>query len=71
MIRSRIGRRSRTTIPQPVMRALGLREGDAVAYRIDGDKAVISNASGLSGDNPFGTFTEWDGEADRRAYGDL
>ena len=72
MITSKISSKAQTTIPQPVRIALGLREGDEVAYQIDGDKVVLTKGrpAGFAED-PFATFTEWDSEADREGYADL
>ena len=41
MITSRITSKAQTTIPRPVREALRLREGDAVAYAIDGERVRI------------------------------
>ena len=71
MITSRLTSKAQTTIPQPVRSALRLREGDEIAYAIEGDRVVISKAPTAMTEDPFGTFTEWDSEADRRAYADL
>jgi antitoxin PrlF len=72
MITSKITSKAQTTIPQPVRTALGLREGDEVAYQIDGDRVVLTKArpAGFAED-PFVTFTEWDSDADREGYADL
>jgi len=59
--------KAQTTIPQPVRAALRLREGDEVAYQIEGDRVVISKARPKGGvDDPFATFGEWASEADRK-----
>ena len=73
MITSRLTAKSQTSIPQPVRAALHLKEGDAIVYSIEADgRVVISRAeSDMPRENPFGTFTEWDGDADRKAYADL
>jgi antitoxin PrlF len=72
MITSRITSKAQTTIPQPVRVALRLREGDEVAYQIEGDRVVISKARAESGvDDPFATFHEWASEADRKGYADF
>ncbi|MDB5505661.1 MAG: putative Transcriptional regulator, AbrB family [Devosia sp.] len=71
MIISKLTSKAQTTIPQPVRAALGLREGDALAYQIDGARVVITKAAPPIADNPFALFDEWDSVADRKAYGDL
>ena len=58
MIQSRITSKAQTTIPAPVRKALGLREGDLVTYRIEEDRVVITRAEPV--EDPFVTFTEWD-----------
>jgi antitoxin PrlF len=71
MITSKLTAKAQTTIPQPVRMALRVREGDEIAYVIEGDKVFISRADRPTMDDPFATFAEWDGDADRRAYADL
>jgi antitoxin PrlF len=71
MITSKLTTKSQTTIPQPVRIALSLAPGDALAYVIDEGRVILTKAKAGPIDDPFATFNEWDGEADRRAYGDL
>ena len=71
MIISRITSKAQTTIPQAVRAALHLREGDEVAYAIEGDRVILTKAEPAPVDDPFKTFSEWDSEADRRAYARL
>jgi antitoxin PrlF len=72
MILSKLTSKAQTTIPQPVRAALHLREGDQIAYVIECDgRVVITRAASDQTDDPFGTFTEWNSDADRRAYGGL
>ena len=59
------------TIPQPVRTALRLKEGDEIAYIIAQEHVVITKAIPAPADDPFATFDEWDGEADRKAYAEL
>jgi antitoxin PrlF len=55
----------------PVRQALRLAEGDELAYRIEGDRVVITKARRSPVDDPFASFDEWSSEADTRAYADL
>ncbi len=72
MITSKITSKAQTTIPQPVRVALGLQEGDEVAYQIEGDRAVLSKARGAQvAEDPFAAFSEWSSAADRRGYADF
>jgi len=71
MITSRLTSKAQTTIPQPVRAALGLREGDELAYIIEAGRVVLMRANKEALDVPFATFSEWDSEADRRAYAGL
>jgi antitoxin PrlF len=71
MITSKITSKGQATIPQPVRSALRVGEDDELAYRIEGDQAVLTKAKREPLDDPFATFHEWSSEADRRAYGDL
>jgi antitoxin PrlF len=67
MIQSRITSKAQTTIPAPVRKALGLKEGDLVSYRIEEGRVIMTRAE-ASADDPFATFSEWSGAADRDAY---
>lgn len=72
MITSKLTSKAQTTIPQPVRTALHLQEGDEIAYQIEEGRVILTRAKGEHPvDDPFATFTEWDSEADRKAYGDL
>lgn len=72
MITSRLASEAQTTIPQPVRDVLHLKEGDEIAYLIEGDRVVLIKAPRRERrEDPFKTFSEWDSEADRRAYADL
>lgn len=72
MITSKLTTKSQTTIPQAVRAALRVKEGDALAYQIDGDRVILTKAGGSTGaDNPFRAFEEWNSAADRKAYAGL
>ncbi|MGH6989743.1 MAG: AbrB/MazE/SpoVT family DNA-binding domain-containing protein [Stellaceae bacterium] len=71
MITSRISSKAQTTIPETVRAALHIKPGDEVAYTIEGDRVILTKVSAAPSENPFATFTEWDSEADRRAYAKL
>ena len=72
MIISRITSKAQTTIPQPVRVALGLREGDELAYAIEADRVVLSRRVPASAaEDPFEGFGEWESEADRTNYAGL
>lgn len=70
MITSKLTSKAQTTIPRPVREALKLRPGDEVAYVIEGPGRVVMVRVAAE-DDPFATFTEWGGAADRKAYADL
>ena len=73
MITSKLTSKAQTTIPQPVRAALHLREGDEIAYNIEpGGRVMLTRAHpDVPADDPFATFTEWDSDADRKAYANL
>lgn len=72
MITSRLTSKAQTTIPRAVRNALRVGEGDTLAYQIEDGRVVLTKASREAPiDDPFATFTEWDSEADRKAYGHL
>lgn len=70
MIQSRVTSKAQTTIPAPVRKALGLREGDMVTYRIEAGRVIMTRAQPAAED-PFATFSEWSGAADQDAYGEF
>jgi antitoxin PrlF len=69
MIQSRITSKGQTTIPAPVRKALGLKEGDLVTYRIEAGRLIMTRAEPV--EDPFATFVEWDSAADRAGYADF
>ncbi len=71
MITSKLTSKAQTTIPQAVRARLGLREGDMMGFVFEGDKVLLMKAPAAPAEDPFATFSEWDSEADRKAYADL
>ncbi len=71
MITSKLTAKAQTTISQPVRAALGVREGDELAYVIENGRVILTKARTDSAEDPFGAFHEWDCDADRKAYAKL
>jgi antitoxin PrlF len=71
MIISKLTSKAQTTIPQPVRAALRLREGDELAYVIEEGRVMLMRKPPEPEDDPFGTFSEWGGEADTKPYAGL
>lgn len=72
MITSKLTTKSRTTIPQPVRAALRLAPGDALAYKIDEHRVILTKAkTSREKREPFRMFREWSSEADAKAYAKL
>ena len=71
MITSKLTSKAQTTIPQAVRAALHLKAGDEIVYVLEEGRVAIMKARPLPADDPFVTFGEWDGEADRKAYAEL
>lgn len=72
MITSKLTSKSQTTIPQAVRTALGLKQGDEIAYEIDRGRVFLRKAEGVAiDDDPFAVFDEWNSEADRKGYADF
>jgi antitoxin PrlF len=77
VITSKLTSKAQTTIPQPVRVALGVKEGDELAYAIEDGRVVVTKAPPRPVhrsdplDDPFATFSEWDSEADRKAFANL
>lgn len=70
MIFSRISSKAQTTLPRAIRLALGLKEGDRIAYAIEGDRVILTRADAAL-DDPFAGFSEWHGEEDAKAFADL
>lgn len=67
-------RHSQTLIPESVMKALQLREGDAIVFEIDQAGVHLRKAPPV--DHAFanalqGTLSEWDSAEDDEAYANL
>jgi len=71
MITSKLTSKAQTTIPQPVRVALQIREGDEIAYRIEEGRVILTKAESDIEEDPFALFSEWNSDADRRAYEQL
>jgi len=71
LVTSKLTTNAQTTVPQVVRAALDLKEGDEIAYTIANDHVILTKASRDTLHDPFATFEEWNGEADRRAYANL
>jgi antitoxin PrlF len=71
VITSKLRSKAQTTVPQPIRAALRLQEGDGLAYEIDGSRVILTKASNWGAKSPFGVFSEWDGDADQKAYAGL
>jgi len=77
MIKSKLTSKAQTTIPQPVRAALGVREGDELAYTIENGQVVLTKAmprgprKGDALEDPFATFREWDTPEDNEAFANL
>lgn len=68
---SRLTSKFQATIPLPVRVALGIKQGDAVAFEVENGLVRLSRASPR--DIAFaqaveGTLSEWDSAADDEAY---
>jgi antitoxin PrlF len=74
LITSKLTSKAHATIPQPVRVALGVAEGDELAYAIENGRVLLTKAptrqtkDEQSADDPFTTFSEWNSDADRKAF---
>ena len=77
MIVSKIATNAQTTIPQTVRSALGVREGDALAYLIEDGRVILTKAPARTIrrndplEDPLATFWEWSSPEDAEDYADL
>jgi antitoxin PrlF len=67
---SKVSGKGQTVIPREARQRLGLKPGDTLRYRLTGEGVLIDKAPSEA-DEPFAAFSEWSGEADEKAYGDL
>ncbi|MCP5432758.1 MAG: type II toxin-antitoxin system PrlF family antitoxin [Alphaproteobacteria bacterium] len=71
IVQSKITSKAQTVIPKAVREHLGLKPGDLVRYRMTRQGVLLERVTREAEDDPFATFTEWNGEADAEAYRDL
>ncbi len=71
MITSKLTSKGQTTIPQAVRTALHLKEGDLIAYALEGNRVVMTHAAPSADDDPLSIFDEWNSDQDRAAYDNL
>lgn len=71
---ARITARGQTTIPKHIREAVGLREGDLVAFDQRGDHLVLRKVETAPGPYPgrvSGVMSEWASHEDEDAWRDL
>ena len=71
---SKVTVKYQATIPQEIREFLGVRQGDAVEYRIEGGEVKVKRVT--APDTAYlqaveKTLTEWDSQADDDAFRDL
>lgn len=77
MIIGKITAKAQTTIPKAVRRALRLGPGDEIKYEIEKGRVILTRVENENGGerdmfvNNFAAFSEWDSEADRKAFANL
>ena len=67
---SKVSVKSQTVLPRAVRATLGIKPGDTLRYRLT-DQGVLIDKASTEMDDPFASFSEWSGEADEKAYGNL
>ncbi|HXT82272.1 MAG TPA: type II toxin-antitoxin system PrlF family antitoxin [Acetobacteraceae bacterium] len=77
MITSKLTSKAQTTVPQPVRVALGVAEGDELAYAIEEGRVILTKAPkkpvhrGDPIEDPFSAFWEWDSPEDQQDFAGL
>jgi antitoxin PrlF len=71
MIKSKLTSKAQTTVPRAVRAALKLKEGDEIAYRIEGEVVTLTRVDPEFLDDPFAAFDEWASEEDTVGYASL
>ena len=66
MVHAALRAKAQTTVPRSVREALGVGEGDRLAWAIEGNRAVVTRVANPVDpfDNPFALFTEWADDLD-------
>lgn len=67
---SRVSVKSQTVLPRQVREALGVKPGDTLRYRLT-DRGIVIDKAPSETEDPFAAFSEWAGQNDDDAYGDL
>lgn len=71
---SKVTVKYQTTIPQEIREFLGVRQGDAVEYRIEAGEVKLKRVTAPDSEYLKAvekTLTEWDTKADDEAFRDL
>ncbi len=74
MLASTITSKGQTTIPAEIRKALNLKTGDTVAFKVTDHKVILSKVTSfdrLYHKTLSNTLSEWDSAADDEAYKDL
>jgi len=75
VITSKLTTKSQATIPDKIIKFLGLKPGDLVAFEIEqGQKVIIRKATPIDFEFAYaleGTLSEWFSKNDEEAYRDL
>jgi len=67
---SKLSVKSQTVLPRQVRDKLGVKPGDTLRYRLT-EQGVLIDKAPAETDDPFAAFSEWSGEADKKAYAGL
>ncbi|MGQ0662952.1 MAG: AbrB/MazE/SpoVT family DNA-binding domain-containing protein [Pseudomonadota bacterium] len=73
---SRLTRKYQATIPAEIRRALRLKAGDVVEFRVEGRRVSLKRRAARAADRDYlksldATLTEWNSPYDEEAYADL
>lgn len=75
MITATLTTKGQTTVPRAIRDMLKLKPGDRMGFDVRDGRIELVRIPREEDDavdwDPFVTFTEWDSEADRKAYADL
>lgn len=69
-VKSRLGVKAQVGMPGATREALGLKPRDELAFVIRGDEVKVARVP-ATGEAPFGCFTEWASDSDRKGYAEL
>ncbi len=68
---SKITSKNQTVVPREVRARLGLKPGDQLRYSVGAKGVLLEKVGSTHEEDAFAVFSEWSGDADEKAFGNL